>query len=76
MKDNERNKVLLNGFLISLGMVAVLDNLIFHWLLGWHSLLPNHTLSEYLEVALFIIGLMSLGIGIYREVKSRTAKAK
>lgn len=67
----ERNYVLLNGALISLGLAAILDMLIPHWLLKWHRLVPNHTLSTYLEIALFIVGLVLFGAGIYREVKDR-----
>lgn len=69
--NKERNSILLNGALISVGLVAVLDMLIPHWLFKWHRLVPNHTISTVLEVALFIFGLISLGVGIYREIKAR-----
>jgi len=71
MKDNERNGILLNGILITLGLLAILDNLISHWLLGLHRILPNPTLSTYLEVFLFILGLVLFVIGICREIKGR-----
>ena len=74
MKHNKRNGILINGSLISLGLVAVLDNIIFHWLFKWHRILPNRTQSHYLEIALFILGLVLLGIGIYREIKERRIK--
>ncbi|KOA19826.1 hypothetical protein CLHOM_19150 [Clostridium homopropionicum DSM 5847] len=75
MRNNERNKILMNGSFISLGLVAVLDNIFSHWLFKWHRILPNETLSEYLEVALFILGLVLLGIGVFREIKDRRAKS-
>ena len=74
MKNKERNHVLLNGMLISVGLIAVLDNIISHWIFKWHRILPDETLSEYLEIALFIIGMLMFGLGIYREAKGRKAK--
>lgn len=74
MRSNERNRILVNGSLISLGLVAVLDNIFSHWLFKWHRILPDETLSEYLEIALFILGLVLLGIGVYREIKDRRIK--
>lgn len=74
MKHSERNRILINGSLISLGLVTVLDNIFSHWLFKWHRILPNETLSEYLEIALFILGLMLFGIGAYREIKDRRNK--
>ena len=76
MKHSERNRVLINGNLISLGLVAILDNVFSHWLFKWHRILPDETLSEYLEVALFILGLILFGIGLYREIKDRRTKTQ
>ncbi len=76
MKHNERNRILINGSFISLGFIAVLDNIFSHWLFKWHRILPNETLSEYLEIALFILGLALLGIGAFREIKDRRIKSK
>jgi uncharacterized membrane protein len=76
MKHSKRNRILINGSLISLGLIAVLDNIFSHWLFRWHRILPNETLSEYLEIALFILGLILLGIGIYREIKDRRIKSQ
>lgn len=74
MKSKDRNHVLLNGMLISVGLLAILDNIISHWLFKWHRILPDETLSKYLEIALFIAGIILLVIGIYREVKGRKTK--
>jgi len=76
MKHSERNRILINGSLISLGLVAILDNIFSHWLFKWHRILPDETLSEYLEIALFILGLILLGMGLYREIKDRRHKAQ
>lgn len=71
MKDNKRNGILINGILISLGLVFVIDNIFFHWIFKWHRILPDHILSNYLEVSIFILGLVLLGIGINREINGR-----
>jgi len=76
MKNKTRNHILLNGMLISVGLIAVLDNVISHWLFKWHRILPDETLSKYLETALFITGIVMLVSGIYREVKDRKTKAE
>lgn len=76
MKNKERNHVLLNGMLISVGLIAVLDNIISHWIFKWHRISPDETLSKYLEIALFVVGIILLVTGIYREVKARKTKAE
>lgn len=76
MRNNERNRILINGSLISLGLVAILDNIFSHWLFKWHRILPDETLSEYLEITLFILGLVLLGIGLFREIKDRRIKSQ
>lgn len=76
MKHSERNRILINGSLISFGLVAILDNVFSHWIFKWHRILPDETLSEYLEVALFILGLILFGIGLYREIKDRRTKTQ
>ncbi|WP_368487467.1 hypothetical protein [Clostridium sp. BJN0013] len=75
MRNNERNRILINGSLISLGLIAILDNIFSHWLFKWHRILPNKTLSGYLEVTLFILGLILLAIGVFREIKDRRIKS-
>ena len=76
MKHRERNRILINGSLISLGLVAILDNIFSHWLFKWHKILPDETLSEYLEVVLFILGLILFCVGVYREIKDRMTKVQ
>lgn len=74
MKHSERNRVLINGSFISLGLIAILDNIFSHWIFKWHRILPDETLSEYLEIALFILGLFLFVFGLYREIKDRKDK--
>ncbi|HBY19662.1 MAG: hypothetical protein A2Y24_03305 [Clostridiales bacterium GWE2_32_10] len=75
MINRERNRILINGSLISLGSAAILDNIFSHWLFKWHRIVPDETLSGYLEIILFILGLVLLGIGVFREIKDRKIKS-
>lgn len=45
---------MLNGALIALGALAILDNVVVHWLLGWHRAVPGpHALTvEWSLIAL------------------------
>lgn len=74
MKHKERNRALINGSLISLGLAAILDNIFSHWIFKWHRILPDEALSSYLEGGLFILGLILFGSGLYREIKDRRSK--
>jgi uncharacterized membrane protein len=76
VKNKARNHILLNGMLISVGLIAILDNVISHWIFKWHRILPDETLSKYLEITIFIAGIILLVIGIYREVKERKTKTE
>lgn len=72
MKHKARNRVLINGILITAGLIAILDNIFAHWIFKLHSVLPDETLSQYVEAALFVFGLILFGIGLFREVKDRS----
>lgn len=76
MNDKERNLILLNGALISLGTVAILDNVFSHWLFKWHQILPDRERSLFLEAGLFAAGVIMLILGLYREIKARQNKRK
>jgi uncharacterized membrane protein len=76
MKHNERNRVLINGILMATGSIAILDNVLSHWIFKLHSVLPDETLSHYVEIALFVLGLILFGIGLFREIKDRKTKSE
>lgn len=71
MNSKERNQALLNGALISIGLIAILDNIISHWIFKWHRIIPDETFSIYLEITLFTIGIILLIVGMYREIRIR-----
>ncbi len=70
----DRNGALINGALISLGLLGILDNLISHWLLGLHRAVPEpHALS--VEVALVALSSVLLAAGLWREYRARKGTA-
>jgi membrane protein implicated in regulation of membrane protease activity len=66
-----RNQALLNGALITVGALAVLDNVVVHWLLGLHRAVPAPELATPVEVALAALGGVLLAVGLWREYRGR-----
>lgn len=68
---------LVNGALIALGALAVVDNVVFHWLLGWHRL--NEAWSSeanfLAEAGVVVVGVLMLVVGVMRERGRRARSA-
>lgn len=60
----------LDGALIALGVVAVVDNVVFHWLLGFHRFKEGWPGSIYVEVLLVIVGVSMTIVGT-RDLRRR-----
>ncbi len=56
MKRRNCNDGILNAALIALGALAVVDNVVFHWLLAFHRFKQAWSGSVYVEVLLVLIG--------------------
>jgi uncharacterized membrane protein len=66
----ERNDAMINGALIALGVLGVMDNVVFHWILELHRAVPGpHALT--VEVVLVIVSAGLLVLGIWRERRAR-----
>lgn len=65
-----RNDPLINGALIALGTLAIVDNILAHWLLGLHRAVPG-AWAVYVEVGLVAFSAMLLSLGLWREVRAR-----
>ncbi len=70
MQPSERNDALVNGALIALGALAIVDNVVAHWLLGLHRAIPG-PLAIPVEIGLVMLGLAMLGLGLWRERRVR-----
>ena len=66
----ERNDALLNGALMSLGALGVLDNVVAHWLLGLHRAVPG-PYALHVESALVLVGVVLFAVGLRRELRAR-----
>jgi len=71
----ERRSALLNGALIALGAMGVLDNLILHWGLGLHRAIPGPR-AFAVEVVLVIASGAVFGVGLWRERRARNKRNK
>jgi hypothetical protein len=61
---------MINGALIALGALGIVDNIVFHWLLQFHRAVPGpHALT--VEVVLVMIGAGLIVLGLWREARAR-----
>lgn len=66
----ERTDALVNGGLISVGALGVVDNIVVHWLLELHRAVPGpHATLVEVTLVVFSAGLVVLGL--WRETRSR-----
>ena len=69
-RPRDRRSALLNGALIALGALGVLDNVVAHWWLGLHRAIPG-PYALAVEVALVIASVAMFGLGVWRERRAR-----
>ncbi|HEV2767418.1 MAG TPA: DUF2243 domain-containing protein [Acidimicrobiales bacterium] len=67
-----RRQALVNGGMVALGVVAVVDNVVSHWLLGLHRAVPGDAATA-VEVSLVVMGVVLVAVGLGREVGQRHA---
>jgi uncharacterized membrane protein len=64
---------LVNGALIAVGALAIIDNVVFHWLLGFHRLIEGWDYNLYGEAFLVALGVAMIALGVARERRRRPA---
>jgi uncharacterized membrane protein len=69
-----RNEPLINGALIALGAIAVIDNTIGHWVLELHRIYPGEYAFE-VELAFVVLGVVLFTVGLWREVRARRGRS-
>lgn len=67
---HQRTDALVNGALISVGALGIVDNIVAHWLLGLHRAVPGPYATP-VEVTLVAFSAALLALGIRREVRAR-----
>ncbi len=70
MSKNDRTDAMVNGALIAVGVLGILDNLVSHWILGLHRAVPGPHATR-VEVVLVVISTGLLILGLWREVRAR-----
>lgn len=71
---DDRVDAMINGALVVIGAAAIIDNVVFHWLLGWHRLIEGVPDPEVflLELGIVLVGAVLLSIGAWREYTVRS----
>lgn len=61
---------MVNGALVALGVVAVVDNVVSHWILGLHRAVPGPHAGA-VETGLVALGVTMTVVGVVRERRAR-----
>jgi uncharacterized membrane protein len=72
MRGTERTDAMINGALMAGGLIAILDNVVAHWILQLHRAIPGPH-PEPVEAALVVLGAVLLVVGVWRERRARAA---
>ena len=66
----DRTSALINGALIGIGALAIVDNIVAHWILGLHHAIPGPWATP-VEIGLVLLGVAMLAVGLWRERQAR-----
>jgi uncharacterized membrane protein len=67
----ERNAAVLNGALIAIGALGIYDNVVVHWILGWHRAIEGSPYSLHIEIGVVTVSALMLASGVARELRAR-----
>jgi len=74
--DNRgRNDAMLNGALITLGALGIYDNVVVHWILGWHRVIEDSPYNLEIEIGIVAVSTAMLVAGLVRERRARRGVA-
>jgi uncharacterized membrane protein len=62
---------MLNGALISLGALGIFDNVVIHWILGWHRAIEDSPYALEIEIGIVAVSAPMLAAGVVRERRAR-----
>lgn len=70
-----RTDAMVNGALVGIGTLGVLDNIVVHWLWQLHRAVPGpHALG--VEIALVVASTSAVTLGIWRERRARLRQTR
>jgi len=70
-RNRGRNDAMLNGALIALGALGIFDNVVVHWILGWHRAIEDSPHALEIEIGIVAISAAALVTGVVRERRAR-----
>jgi uncharacterized membrane protein len=66
-----RSDAMINGALIALGALGIFDNVVIHWILGWHRAIEDSPYALHLEIGIVAASTAMLVTGVVRERRAR-----
>jgi uncharacterized membrane protein len=70
MQQDDRAGALVNGALIGIGALAIVDNIVAHWILGLHRAVPGPWATP-VEIGVVLLGVGMLAAGLWHERRAR-----
>jgi hypothetical protein len=66
-----RKDAMINGALVAVGALGVFDNVVVHWILGWHRAIEDSPYALQIEIGIVVLSTAMLVTGIWRERQAR-----
>jgi hypothetical protein len=73
--SRSRDGAMLNGALIALGALGIFDNVVVHWILGWHRAIEDSPHYLEIEIAIVTVSTAMLVAGVVRERRARADRS-
>jgi uncharacterized membrane protein len=70
-KLDERANAMINGALIAMGILGIVDNIVIHWMIGLHRAIEGSEYALHAEIVLIIGSAILLMVGLQREMNAR-----
>lgn len=70
LQQDDRTGALVNGALIGIGALAIVDNIVAHWIFGLHRAVSGPWATP-VEIGLVLLGAGMLAVGLWRERRAR-----
>jgi uncharacterized membrane protein len=66
-----RNAAMVNGALVVVGALGIVDNVVIHWILGLHRAIEGSPYTLHVEIGLVAVSTLMLAAGLLREREAR-----
>lgn len=72
--SSARSDAMLNAALIALGALGIFDNVVVHWMLGWHRAIEGSPYNLQIELGIVAVSTAMLVTGLVRERRARATR--